>query len=297
MVRGIAATAAGSSALLCLAAILSGLSACAASPEMFTEVVVVLRSDLSVPEQLDFVELRAVGPDGTEQRAAATLTETDGLPKSISLVHTGGGTEPLRVTVSGWKDHHEVVKRSASLAFVPGKQLVLDLWLLSSCLEHVCAEGTCTEHGCASDAVNAHALPELQGTVASIEGQYVPPPMPWDAGDAAALVDAASGWIGDAGADASIEDASTFDAGAGDAGGSLLEPPAFGLDGGLPGAGPRDGGSATDGGRGVHADGAFSHDARVPTTGCTRSADCLTRCLSAPARLKLIACACVQNCS
>jgi hypothetical protein len=265
---------------------------------MFTEVIVVLRSDLPVPERLDFVELRAVGPDGTEQHAAANLTETDGFPKTISLVHTGGGTEPLRVTVSGRKGPVEVVERSASLAFVLGKQLVLDLWLLSACVEQVCAEGTCTEHGCAVDAVDVHALPGLHGTVAGIESQYVPPPMPWDAGDRAASLDAGSvSWGTDAWAEASIfADAGSSETGDGDAG-SRLEPPGGGLDGGPPGAVLRDAGSATDGGKAAHGDGAFPHDARAPTSGCTPSTDCLTRCLWAPQRLKPIACACVPDCS
>lgn len=197
-----------------LAAAATWLLACKGDELPRTEVLLVVDSDLSVPSQLDRIEVRVQGPDGTTQEAAADLLEPSTLPRSVGLVHERGALGPLRATVQGKLGGAVVVTREAELAFLAGRTLVLPLHLVARCVGVSCTEGqSCGESGCSSRVVEPTTLSDYSGSEPRLAGGE---PGPLDASsepmaqpdsgpaDASATPDGAAGEGGarDGGADA-----------------------------------------------------------------------------------------------
>lgn len=186
------------------AALLFALCACQAEPEPRTEILLVVDSDLRVPDQLDRLEVRVEGPGELVQSAAAQLDDTNNpLPRSVALVHRGGPLGPLHATVQGKSGDQVVIAREARLSFLAGRTLVLPMHLAASCLGFDCGEQTCTERGCESIDVDPTTLAPYAGDEPGLPradggGRE------FDAGarDAAAL-DAGESADGDAGSDVS----------------------------------------------------------------------------------------------
>jgi hypothetical protein len=148
-------------ALTLLGGLAVGCGEEASSP---TEIVLVVTSNLRVPQQLDGVRVEATGPDGRMQRATAQLTGGATLPVSVRLAHRDGALGPLRIEVHGEREGHDVVVRSAQLAFAPDQRRILALALLEQCLGVSCFDGlTCTESGCAAPYIAASDLPLYDG--------------------------------------------------------------------------------------------------------------------------------------
>ncbi|MBX3250403.1 MAG: hypothetical protein KF901_24725 [Myxococcales bacterium] len=156
---------------------LTSLCACKSS---ITEVVVVVDSDLDVPEALDRLQIDVSGPDGRREQATATLgaAETP-LPRTLSLVHEGGVLGPFDVTVRGFRDEDEIVERRARFDFVPGQSLVLTMHLVRACVGLDCRPGTCSEDGCAG--IERGPLPAWPGSAPRL-GDPLPDAGPPDAG-------------------------------------------------------------------------------------------------------------------
>ncbi|NOY92171.1 MAG: hypothetical protein GXP55_13315, partial [Deltaproteobacteria bacterium] len=138
------------------------LVACAGDP---TQLVVVVDSDMTVPEELDAVSLEVTAPDGVVQSAHAALGVGEDLPRTLVLLHGGGALGPVRVYARGLRAGVSVVERRASVAFVPGQTLMLRIELLRECVGRVCAAGrTCAAGGCRPEAVDPSELRPWSGT-------------------------------------------------------------------------------------------------------------------------------------
>jgi hypothetical protein len=120
-----------------------------------TQVMLMVDSNLSVPQQLDSLDIEVIGPNGVAKKASASLTRQGDLP----LVHTQGALAPLDVRVNGLLNGKIVVSRRALTSFVSNETRVLRLVLLQSCVEVQCNQLTCTEQGCQSPNVDADNLP------------------------------------------------------------------------------------------------------------------------------------------
>ncbi len=146
------------------AALLFALAACQADPEPRSEILLVVDSDLRVPDQLDRLDIRVEGPGELAQSASAELDDGQNAPpRSLALVHEGGPLGPLHATVEGTRAGVRVVAREARFSFVAGRTLVLPMNLVSSCVGRACGDQTCTEHGCDSIDVDPATLAPYDG--------------------------------------------------------------------------------------------------------------------------------------
>jgi hypothetical protein len=124
-----------------------------------TQLVVVVDTDYSVPDDLGRFELSVSGVATTPANATADLRTDSTLPRYISLVHRGGPTGPVTVTVEGFHNGAAIVRRSANVSFVLGQTRMLRLELLRSCeplftscaAPQTCAAGRCGTADIAAD--------------------------------------------------------------------------------------------------------------------------------------------------
>lgn len=153
-----------------------------------TEIVVVIDSDLAVPDELDAIRVQVTGPDGSTKNAGAMLGpgETP-LPRTLGLVHEDGPLSPVRILVTGRSGDSDVIERRATTAFIEGRTLLLRMDLLRSCVAVVCdADQSCLSGSCRSAEVDPGSLPEWQGQATRLDASTPPvdagSPEP-DAGD------------------------------------------------------------------------------------------------------------------
>ncbi len=140
------AVAIASSALL--------LSACNG---MRTEVLLVIDSDLAVPEELDELRVDLIGPSGETRRSEGSVRSPDELPRTLGLVDETNSARTVRVTVTGLRGGANVIQRRAVFTFVPGETRILRIGLWKRCVGVSCAsDETCGDSGCRPIAV----LPE-----------------------------------------------------------------------------------------------------------------------------------------
>lgn len=173
-----------------LAGALALACSCADDP---TQIMVVVQSDLPVPDALDEVRVDVRGfSDATT--AVADLRGAP-LPRTVALAHTGGPLGPVIVEARGYRAGALVVTRRARVSFVAHRARMLVLWLRARCVGvDACGEDeTCTETGCAS--IDTGPLPPWTGVAPAPDAGVV---------DAAvdAPIDAAQDASGDAAADA-----------------------------------------------------------------------------------------------
>jgi len=148
-------------ALFALATAVAALG-CASSDVERTEILLVVDSDLAVPDELDELAMHIEGPGGVVQDAVAKLAEAP-LPRSLGLVRKQGALSPLNIQVTGRVAGRAIVQRTATLAFVEGRTLVLPLHLVRSCVSRACGEQTCSERGCVDVALDPQSLAEWSG--------------------------------------------------------------------------------------------------------------------------------------
>ena len=146
--------------LSCLAAACSGA---------LTELVVVVDSDLAVPGELDAVEVRVSGVESMS--ASGAITNAEPLPRTVGVVHRGGGLGPVEVTVIGSRGGAEVIRARAVTWFVRGQTLVLPIFLSQECTGVTCPAGrTCDGGACVSASVDPATLAVWSGTVPRLDG-------------------------------------------------------------------------------------------------------------------------------
>jgi hypothetical protein len=134
-----------------------------------TEILLVIGADLTVPDELDAVRVRASGMDA-DGGLDRTFDLSDGsvaLPITLALVSAGGRSGPLRVDLVGSKSGTQVVERSATTNFVEGEVLVLHLDLERACVDiPACSQGeTCVDGLCVSEEIPSSQLEPYPGSI------------------------------------------------------------------------------------------------------------------------------------
>jgi hypothetical protein len=183
------------------------LAGCAGEPDKLTQIVVVVDSDLPVPDQLDALQIEVTGVK--EMRPIdARLDAEHGLPRTLGIVYSGGPLGPVRVSARGSHGGEMIVERMAEVFFARDRTLKLQLPLTRACRDEKpeCeSDQTCDQGSCVAAAVAQ--LPMFDGN----DGPFLS-----DAGataDAGSEPAAGSGGGGDGGRSAPKPDAGP-DAGA-----------------------------------------------------------------------------------
>ena len=156
-------------AWLCLAWL--SVTGCA---QDLTQIVLVVDSDLKVPEQLDFlaiqVDARGMGGElATRDGSLGSAEGSSDLPVTLALLHQGGPLGPLDVEATGRLAETVVVSRRVRVSFQPRRTLMLRLDLLRACVGVVCDEGqTCADGRCRPIEVDPEDLEPWTGEVVPI---------------------------------------------------------------------------------------------------------------------------------
>lgn len=167
---------------------LLALAASCSDPSL-TELLVVVDTDMDVPEQLQRVTFRVQGPDGAQQAALADLA-TGNRPAVLGMVHRGGPLGPFLISVTGERASGETVRqRRARVSFVEGRAMMLRMDLYRACDESVVcdAEQTCAAGECRSIDVAQDELVDWSENPPGLDGGMV---IGADAGHDAGMPDA-----------------------------------------------------------------------------------------------------------
>jgi hypothetical protein len=140
------------------------VAACGSSASP-TGIVAEVTTDLQVPADLDEVKVVATSASDAslfEQSYPLTGPSARTLPLRVGFEETGSATVPFRIEAIGLHAGAQVVSRSATLAFLRGRVVILPLPLLGLCRGVVCAQAatTCLASGtCGSDTTDPGGLP------------------------------------------------------------------------------------------------------------------------------------------
>ncbi|HTU61870.1 MAG TPA: hypothetical protein VMF89_25610, partial [Polyangiales bacterium] len=178
---------------------LSLIAACAEDSTKLTQIVVVVDSDLTVPEQLDYVQIEVSGTKQTRLIDAAVDQEPQKLPQTLGLVYSGGPLGPVHIIARGQLDGETIIERAADVSFVKDQTLKLALRLTRECAHRPpceAADETCDQGNCVPSSMK---LPAFNGDDGPL---FDPDAGPWSpAGGDSSVPNAADGG-GDSGLDA-----------------------------------------------------------------------------------------------
>lgn len=193
------------------AAALLFAAGCEQDAKKLTQIVVVVDSDLPVPEYLDELHLEV---SGTKPMPVfdTKLDADHPLPRTLGIVYSGGKLGPLRVLARGMRQGQTVVERVADVSFRKDRTLKLALPLSRACVNppECNNEQTCDQGECVPSLVSS--LPVFDGK----DGSFVLDAGPYIHIDAGAEPDAAEGGSEAGAPDAQPDGAPETDAGASD---------------------------------------------------------------------------------
>ena len=153
------------------------LTGCAAK---ITEVVVVVESDLRVPDALDAIEVRVNASGRMVPGLDAPLSGASAqhLPLTLGLRSESDSATAFTVVVRGLLRGTERLRTSVSTRFIPGERRVLLVRLTADCVGTVCpdADTTCRDGLCRNVFVNPSLLPPLSSLDLGVDAP------PFDAG-------------------------------------------------------------------------------------------------------------------
>jgi hypothetical protein len=137
--------------LLLTAALAPGACTSAASS---TGIIVEVTSDLAVPSALDEVRMTATSASGAPlYDRAFSIAGGASLPLRVGFTPEGGTGAAFRVEATGLRSGSRVVARSATVSFVSGRIVHVELPLLAVCAGMTCAAAgtTCIAGSCQPD--------------------------------------------------------------------------------------------------------------------------------------------------
>ncbi len=144
------------------------LCACSSSP---TELVLAIQSDLTVPDELDEIEVTIQGPSAM-RTINQSLSEpgAPSLPLTLSLTPSGE-LGVVDIVVVGKKGGASIVGRRVRTSAIRGQSRAVSVWLLRSCVNVMCpGEQTCAERGCIPIDIDPEELPPWTGQPPAREG-------------------------------------------------------------------------------------------------------------------------------
>jgi hypothetical protein len=184
-------------------------AACEEDAKPLTQIVVVVDSDLPVPDVLDALHMEVSGTKPMPE-IDTPLDADHTLPRTLGLVYSGGKLGPLRVLARGMRHGDMVVERMADVTFQKDRTVKLALALTHECVQKpACPEDQTCDHGeCVPSVVTD--LPVFDGKDGSFlpdAGPYRDPVPTFDSGAADGGGDAAQDAATEAGAEAGRRDA------------------------------------------------------------------------------------------
>lgn len=140
---------------------LIALLGCSVTP---TNLVVVIDSDLSVPDELSLLFVTVWSENG--ELAATNHFPLGSLPISFGIVPKTPEDQERSVTLAIEAQdpaRKPLFVRRAETLFRPGERVKLPLFLARSCIGNTCREAeTCTETGCAPPAIDPSTLTPIE---------------------------------------------------------------------------------------------------------------------------------------
>ena len=129
-----------------------------------TEIVLVIDTDLTVPVDIDQVEVAIMGSQAAAPiRIDLTAPGSPTFPLTLGLI-PADGPGPVRVSVIGSSQFKPVVQQDVATTFVDGSMRMLRMVLLRSCSGITCtADNTCGADGCGPGTVPPSSLPPWTG--------------------------------------------------------------------------------------------------------------------------------------
>lgn len=159
-----------------LAVLLCGLFAAGCEAKI-TEVVLLVETDLRVPEDIDTISVRVNTPGRNIPGLDAPLTGSvrNSLPLSLGLRSESDADTPFTVVVRGLMRGTERIRAEVSTRFVPGERRLLHIRLTMECLGVTCADGetTCRYGECREVFVDPALLPPFAGFDLGVDAQVV----------------------------------------------------------------------------------------------------------------------------
>jgi alpha-tubulin suppressor-like RCC1 family protein len=153
-------------ARIAIAAAMAALAAASCHHE--SEIVLVIDTDLTIPTDIDSVEISVSGATTVHEPIIVNLVASGAptFPLTLGLL-SGGALSPVTINVVGKAEGVEVAHQDASSAFVEGERRMLRMLLLTSCLTTICPTNqSCGSSGCVPVDRPASSLPGWTGVPA-----------------------------------------------------------------------------------------------------------------------------------
>lgn len=147
--------------------LVAGLALVACQGGERAQLVVVVHTDLRVPDELQSIQLRVSAPDDGDrvvhEQMIAVGPGGETLPFSFGVAPAGGDVRRrARIDVEGRLGETVVVSTHLISSFVRGKRVQLDVYLLRRCIDVMCPTGqVCGLNGCQDAEVDPATLPEF----------------------------------------------------------------------------------------------------------------------------------------
>ena len=133
-----------------------------------TEIVLVVDTDLEVPDELVRVEIDVLNSMASPTRTSVDLTSAGAppLPLTLGITSRVRPDADVRIEVRGTLASGEILVRDVSTRLTPGSSRMLRVVLARRCLDAVCPTVlTCDETGCRDVSIDPEALPAWAGTI------------------------------------------------------------------------------------------------------------------------------------
>lgn len=148
---------------------MSLLAACSPAPQ--TEVVLVLHTTLSVPDELDAIRIEIQGENTPAESSEVLLgNDSSQLPVTLGIVAEDRDAEPtVRIGLRGFRDGLDVIRRNGQVSLVRGERRMLSVGLFAECLR--CGD-SCPSEACADFSFEGRDLPLYDGTLPGLTNPF-----------------------------------------------------------------------------------------------------------------------------
>ncbi|NOY91745.1 MAG: hypothetical protein GXP55_11165 [Deltaproteobacteria bacterium] len=137
--------------LLVLAYLVLLVPALPACSSDLTQLVVVVDTDMAIPDDIDMVRVDVRGPSGESASEQQDLGAGASLPLTLGVRPASSALGPIRVSAVGLRNGLEVVRQTAIVSLVRGETRMLRLMLSADCAGAACSGGRTCVRGACSD--------------------------------------------------------------------------------------------------------------------------------------------------